>query len=356
MNSLHGFSKKLILWYQKNKRDLPFRETKDPYKIWISEVMLQQTTVNAVIPYYNRWIKKFPTVKSVANAPEQKILHMWQGLGYYSRAKNIKKTAEQICQSFHGKIPQEYQQLRSLPGFGPYTTGAVLSIAFDKRFPIVDANVRRVIMRILALKGYAEPSQDDTIYKFLDKTLPAKNVGDFNQGLMELGALICKSKNPQCILCPMKEFCQAYEKGIQEIIPKPKIKTISDVDAAVAIICNNNKYLIQKRPSQGLLADLWEFPGGKMEKGETILNALKREIKEELQTDVVQAEHFLNVTHFYTQFRVRLHVFNCVLKNYPRETSLRKWVSVKQLKKYPFPSGSVKIIDKLSEKLEAIKQ
>ncbi|MBF0523316.1 MAG: A/G-specific adenine glycosylase [Candidatus Omnitrophica bacterium] len=341
------FSKKLILWYRHNKRALPWRDTKDPYKIWISEIMLQQTTVSTVIPYYLRWIKKFPTVQSVAKAPEQAILRLWQGLGYYSRVKNIKKTAELVCKTFEGKIPDEYEKLRKLPGFGPYTTGAVLSIAFEKRFPIVDANVRRVIMRILALKGYADTHKDKNIYSFLDKVLPYNNLSDFNQGLMELGALICKSKNPQCILCPLKSGCKAYKQGTQEIIPQLKEKIIHNVDAVIAIIAKKDKYLIQKRPAKGLLADLWEFPGGKVEKGENIREALDREISEELQTKIVNAEHFLNATHFYTQFRVKLHVFKCQTETCPEETPTRKWVTLKQIQQYPFPSGSVKIIEKL---------
>ena len=216
--SSRKFSTQLTSWYRKNKRDLPWRKTRDPYKIWISEIMLQQTTVLAVIPYYQRWIKEFPNAKSVAKVPLEKILKIWQGLGYYSRARNIHVCAKKLIQHHHGKIPQNYEALRKLPGFGPYTTGAILSIAFDKRFSIVDANVRRVVMRLLALRGQADASKDKKIEVFLDAVMPHKAMSDFNQGLMELGALICKSKEPACNMCPVRDFCAAYGKNIQEMM------------------------------------------------------------------------------------------------------------------------------------------
>src|SRR3990167_3566173 len=176
-----GFAKKLMAWYRLHARDLPWRRTKDPYKIWISEIMLQQTTVNAVIPYYKRWIKLFPTVKAVAQTPLQKILKTWQGLGYYSRARNIRRTARIITENFGGKLPTDAGDLKRFPGFGPYTIGAVLSIAFDKRHPIVDANVRRVMMRQLALKGFADASQDREIRSYLEEIMPGRGNSIFNQ-------------------------------------------------------------------------------------------------------------------------------------------------------------------------------
>ncbi|MFA5059981.1 MAG: A/G-specific adenine glycosylase [Candidatus Omnitrophota bacterium] len=347
------FSKRLISWYKKESRDLPWRHTSDPYKIWISEIMLQQTVVNAVIPYYKRWIKEFPSVEDVAKASLQKILKSWQGLGYYSRARNIHKTAKIICEKFKGRIPDTYDQLRSLPGFGPYTTGAVLSIAFNKRFPIIDANVRRVIMRQLALKGFADTSHDKKILRFLEEIMPQREMNIFNQALMELGALVCRSKEVLCNVCPVKEQCRAYKKGIQEIIPTPKLKNIKKIDVAVAIIKRGDKYFIQKRPSKGLLADLWEFPGGKIEKGETPSIALIREMKEELSLSVRSTKYLFKVAHFYTQFRVRLHVFLCHPEAFPRGDSTHKWVSSSQFQQFPMPSGSAKIVDKLHKKIAA---
>ena len=179
-----NFAKSLTVWYQKNKRDLPWRKTADPYKIWISEIMLQQTTVNAVIPFYERWIKIFPDVESVARAPLQRILKVWQGLGYYARAKNIHKAAKIICSQYGGEIPRQAGELEKLPGLGPYTRGAVLSIAFDERYSIIDANVRRVAMRQLALKGFADNSHDEKIYEFLQRIMPKTGNQNYSANLL----------------------------------------------------------------------------------------------------------------------------------------------------------------------------
>jgi len=309
--------------------------------------MLQQTTVTAVIPYYSRWIKAFPNVESVAAAPLQKILRLWQGLGYYARAKNIYKAAKLIYRTFSGKIPDSPEGLSKLPGFGPYTTGAVLSIAFGKRIPIIDANVRRVMMRYLALRGFADTRHDKTISRFLEKVFPQNDASSFNQALMELGALVCRSRAPLCLSCPMKKSCLAYQKGIQEIIPKPKKVFTRDVHAVVAIIKNDGKFFIQKRDSTGLFADLWEFPGGKIEKGESEKSALKREVKEELGVGVLSARYFTRVQHYYTEFKAHLSVYACDVTPLPETDATHRWVSRNDLQKFPMPSGSAKIVESL---------
>ena len=342
-----SFSINLTNWYAQNKRDLPWRHTNDPYKIWVSEIMLQQTTVNTVIAYYDRWVKVFPTVHALAKAPLQAVLKQWQGLGYYNRAKNLHNAAFSIIREHKGIIPKDPQILRSLPGFGPYTTGSVLSIAYDIPLTIIDANVRRVVMRLLALPGNADTKQDLKINDFLLKVLPKRKVGDFNQGLMELGALVCRSKEPVCTICPVVKYCQAYKKGKQEIIPQTKKKIIKDIQAVIAIIKKGNNYYIQKRPSRGLLADLWEFPGGKVKTGESKKKALGRELYEELGVQLKYSEHLFDVKHFYTQFRVNLSVFVCYLESDPITDATHRWVSFKNFSKYPMPSGTAKIIDKI---------
>jgi A/G-specific adenine glycosylase len=341
------FSRDLTDWYSKNKRDLPWRGTKDPYKIWISEIMLQQTTVSTVIAYYERWIRYFPTIHHLARSPLQTVLKQWQGLGYYNRAKNLHKAALILINQHKGILPQDPQAIRSLPGFGPYTTGSVLSIAYDIPLTIIDANVRRVVMRLLALQGIANTKQDPKINDFLLKVLPARGVGDFNQALMELGALACRAREPLCMSCPISKYCQAYKTSKQEIIPQKKKKVIKDISAVIAIIKKRNNYFIQKRPSKGLLADLWEFPGGKIKTGESRNQSLARELKEELGSQLKSTRYLFEVKHFYTQFRVNLSVFACSLVSAPKADATHKWVSFKDFSKYPMPSGSAKIIEKL---------
>jgi len=310
--------------------------------------MLQQTTVNTVIAYYKKWINTYPTIHELAKAPIQSVLKQWQGLGYYNRARNLHKSALILTQEHQGTLPKDPTIIRSLPGFGPYTTGSVLSIAYDMPLTIIDANVRRVIMRILALPGFADTKQDIKINEFLLKVLPKKKVGDFNQALMELGALICRAKEPICNSCPVSKFCLAFKKDIQEIIPQPKKKIIKELKAVIAIIKKNGKYFIQKRPAKGLLADMWEFPGGKIEKGENKIDALARELKEELGVQLKTVSYLFDVKHYYTQFKVHLSVFECSLDNDPQIGPLHRWVSNKQFSKYPMPSGSAKIIEKIN--------
>lgn len=343
---LKHFSRDLIRWYTKHKRDLPWRRTQDPYKIWISEIMLAQTTVPTVIAYYERWIKTFPTIHDLARAPLQMLLKQWQGLGYYNRARNLHKTAKILVKEHQGRIPPDPLIIRQLPGFGPYTTGSVLSIAYDMPLPIIDANIRRVVMRLLALQGEANTKQDLRVHEFLLKVLPSRGAGDFNQALMELGALVCR-KNPQCSLCPISQYCHAYQQGIQEKIPRLKKKIIKDIQAVIAVIQKGDYYFIQKRPSRGLLADLWEFPGGKIQKGETKKRALIRELKEELGLPLKSARPLFEVKHFYTQFRVHLSVFACSLEGRPKVDANHQWVSYKDFSQYPMPSASSKIIKKL---------
>lgn len=343
----NSFVQSLTSWYKRNARDLPWRRTKDPYHIWVSEVMLQQTTVSAVIPYFVKWVRKFPTVFALAKAPQQEVLTQWQGLGYYARAKNLHRSAGIIVDKFCGDIPSNSQDISLLPGFGPYTTGAVLSIAYDVKIPIIDANVRRVIMRILALPGLADTKQDKRVLDFLLTVLPETNVGDFNQGLMELGALICRSKEPLCEKCPVSKFCQAYKDGSQLLIPEPKKSVIKDVDAVIAVIENRGRYFIQQRASKGLLADLWEFPGGKIEPGESPQEALVREVKEELSVETKSAQYLFDIQHLYTQFRVKLSVWRVIPKQFPKIDKTHKWVNPKDFRDYPMPAGSTKIIMKL---------
>jgi A/G-specific adenine glycosylase len=343
---IRAFQENLLRWYRRNARDLPWRQTRDPYKIWISEVMLQQTTVATVIPYYGRWVKAFPTMRHVARAPLGRVLKMWQGLGYYQRARNIHRSAKAMVERFAGKIPEDPAVLRTLPGFGPYTAHAVLSIAYDQRLSIVDANVRRVGMRLLALRGEADTSQDEPVRVFLEKVLPSRGVCDFNQALMELGALVCRPDSPLCAACPLTKSCIAFERGIQEEIPAVRKKKVHRIEAVCGVLMKGRFYYIQKRPSEGLLGGLWEFPGGKVEKGESARQALARELKEELGISFASAKPMAVIRHAYTKFQVRLHVWSCDgFAPAPPVDRNHRWVDIRQLKKIPVPSATAKIIN-----------
>lgn len=307
--------------------------------------MLQQTTVGAVVPYYEKWMRLFPDMGTLARAPLQKVLHLWQGLGYYQRARNLHAAAKLMIREHRSRIPWNYEMLRSLPGFGPYTTAAVLSLAFGQPYPVLDANVRRVMMRLLALHGKADGRYDKAILARLQAEIPVRSPGDFNQAMMELGALVCRSKNPQCLICPLRTPCRAFALGVQEVIPKPTQRIYRRMTAVVGIIEKKGKILIQKRPATGLLAGLWEFPGGKAKRGESRARALAREIKEELGVNLAESKFLAKVKHTYTQFQVDLNAFTVRLERDPApKPGRRKWVVRRDLRKYPFPSGSVKII------------
>ena len=341
----------LLSWYRAHRRKLPWRETRDPYKIWVSEVMLQQTTVPAVLPYYRNWFKLFPDVRSLARTRLGKVLKAWEGLGYYQRARNLHRTAQIISEKHAGYVPRRYEDLVALPGFGPYTAAAVVSIAYGKPYPLLDANVRRVLMRLLCVKEKPDSQTEKRFLCYLASLLPKTNPGDFNQALMELGALVCRPKNPLCLLCPWQRFCLAYKKGEQEVIPRPEKRSCKKIEAVVAIIRESGKCLIQKRPSPGLLAGLWEFPGGKRKKQESLKGALRRELREELGADIRNEKFLLKVNHAYTQFKVSLHAYECDLQNRPRlKINSHRWVSIEALKQYPFPSGSAKIVRFLEDR------
>jgi A/G-specific adenine glycosylase len=244
-------------------------------------------------------------------------------------------------------LPRSEEELRKIPGFGPYTIGAVLSIAFDKRVAIIDANVRRVVMRLLALPGPADTLQDKKIRKFLEQILPQQGNRIFNQALMELGALVCRSREPFCLNCPVKVWCKGYRQGRQELIPETRKKTIKEIKAVIAILGKGGRYFIQQRPPRGLLAGLWEFPGGKIKPGEDAVSALRRELKEELGADLVSARHFMDVTHCYTKFRVKLKVLTCRCSRHPVADPTHRWVTKKDFVRFPMPSGSARIVDRL---------
>ncbi len=309
--------------------------------------MLQQTTVATVIPYYGRWLKRFPTMQRLAAASLRDVLKAWQGLGYYQRARNVHKAARFFCDRFQGRIPDDPAVLAEVPGFGPYTTAAVLSIAFGRPLTLIDANVRRVMARYLALEQAQGKKADKAIQAVLEGALPQRAAGDFNQALMELGALVCRKESPLCPGCPLKAGCRAWHRDLQDVIPGRVLRDIEPIEAVAAVIEQGGSILLQQRGPKGLLAGLWEFPGGKIERGETPLRALRRELREELSVAPKEARPLMTVRHAYTRFRVRLHVYRCGVSPLPKTDKTRRWVPKRRLKDYPVPSATARIIEVL---------
>ncbi len=348
--------KGLINWYQKAKRDLPWRKTTDPYAIWVSEIMLQQTRVETVIPYYKRWLAEFPNMQTLVDAEQDQVLKLWEGLGYYKRALNLHKAAIMIQERFNGTLPKDLKSLQSLPGIGRYTAGAISSIAFDQRAPILDGNIKRVFSRLFDVDTPLQTSETETkLWQIAEDLLPEKKVGEFNQALMELGALVCVSKNPLCDHCPLKDDCLAFQNLLQDVRPVRKEKSsLPHLQVTAAILKKDGKFLLAKRPEKGLLGGMWEFPGGKQEKNETLPETLKREINEELGAKIQVGDQFGTYHHAYTHYKVTLHAFECHLDsenlhlNYHTELA---WVPLDSLGSYPMG----KLDRAISEQLQANK-
>lgn len=353
-NLIPTLQKNLLNWFYREKRTMPWRTTRDPYLILVSEMMLQQTQVKTVIPYFNRWVAAYPTVHKLAAARETPVLKLWQGLGYYSRARNLHRSAKMIVEEFSGNVPDTFDEILKLPGVGRYTAGAVLSIAFDKNIPVLDGNVKRVLSRWFCLdeNGQSKASEN-RLLETAERLIPTDSPGDFNQAIMELGATLCLPKNPLCLLCPMNANCLAKKKSSQDKFPPAKIRTpTKKIAVSAAVINRNGKIYIQKRPQKGLMGGLWEFPGGKIEKDENPEDCLKREIREELGVEVTLKEKFMTLKHSYTQFRVTLHVFLCDLEKgrlKPSSCDDWKWVLLEEMDRYPFPAANVKILNKLQQ-------
>jgi len=325
---------KLLNWYNKNKRTLPWRDHPDAYAVWISEIMLQQTRVEAVIPYFEKWMHLFPTVSALANASERDVLSAWEGLGYYSRARNLHKAAKVVSSEYGGKLPQNVDELVTLPGVGRYTAGAIASIAFGKNEPALDGNLKRVYARLFDVgEPVDSPKGEKLLWEISRENLPKGKAGDFNQALMDLGAAICIPKNPRCLLCPLMGLCKARENGTQELRPikKPK-KDMPHYIHAVGVIIKNSKVLLFQRPSRGLLGGMWEFPNGRVD-GNPV-KGLVKVLRTGYSLKVQKKEALGVVQHAYTHFKVTAHVFRCELLSTSKIQSM-KWVSLKELDDYP---------------------
>jgi A/G-specific adenine glycosylase len=345
--TLRAMRKKLIAWYGAHARDLPWRRTRDPYRIWISEIMLQQTTVKAVIGYYQRFFEALPTLASLARAPEERVLRLWEGLGYYSRARNIHRAAQKLVNELGGEFPQDVASLRELPGIGRYTAGAIASFAFDVSAPIVEANTLRLYSRLLGYAGDPRSnSGQDLLWEFAERLVPSQSPGQFNHALMDLGATVCTPTVPDCPNCPLKRECAAFRAGTQNEIPlaKQRAEPTPLVEAAIAIR-RGDSYLLMRRPAGSWWAGLWDFPrlsltekdspaedtGARIAAGTR--RRLEQTIREQFGIDVEIGEVITEMRHTVTRYRIRL---SCLAAEY-REGDLASVESVRWLKAAEFP-------------------
>ena len=344
------FQKSLISWFKSHRRAMPWRETSNPYFILVSEIMLQQTQVVTVIDYYQRFIKQFPTVEDLANASSHEVMKAWEGLGYYTRARNLHEAAKIITTCYHGQVPHHIDDLLQLPGIGRYTAGAVASLAFHQPLPVLDGNIIRVFARFFHLTDNV--SQSGTIRRLwatAGEMLPKQDINPYNQALMELGALVCTPRDPKCGACPIQTECQAHRLNLQDLLPvKSPKKKIPHLDVTAGIIWKTNQFLITLRPPKGLLGGLWEFPGGKLEEGESLEACLEREIREELEIHIQVLSPLISVKHTYTHFKITLHTFHARYLSgeiVPHACDDYRWIGVDELDAYAFPGADRKVID-----------
>jgi A/G-specific adenine glycosylase len=342
----------LLEWFAKNKRDLPWRKTKNPYHIWVSEVMLQQTQVATVIPYYHRFLEKFPTIKALAEAKTDDLMKCWEGLGYYARARNLQHAAQTVLREHHGRLPRTRAALLTLKGFGAYTSASVASLAFGEDCAAVDGNVLRVFARLYAIQEDIRHSATKSKIEVLATlNLPKGKAGEFNEALIELGATICTPRQPQCSVCPLNQDCAAFQQNEVLLYPfkssKPKLP---HKEIAIGIVQREDKVLIALRPSEGLLGNLWEFPGGKREPHESLSECCKREVEEETGLQVEVGKRIAMVKHTYTHFKITLHAFLCRYlsgETSPKSSQEIRWVSVNELEQFAFPKANQRVIHAL---------
>lgn len=334
---------------------MPWRGEADPYKIWISEIMLQQTQVRQATPYFRNFISLFPTVQELAKADQQEVLKAWEGLGYYSRARNLHAAAKMVIDEFNGRLPDTYEEIIKLKGVGPYTAAAVTSIAFSKPNAVMDGNVIRVITRYYGIENDIRSSKTRRqVQELADELIDEQNPGDFNQALMELGSQLCTPSKPECETCPIQPGCIASKIAKTDSIPyKSPAKKKPHYTIGVGIIerDSDDKILIALRPNEAMLGGLWEFPGGKQENGEDIQETVERELKEELGVEVKAYKELTSLKHTYSHFSITMHAWHCKLLSgepKPKESQKVKWVATEELQEYPFPKANQVLISKLA--------
>lgn len=345
MNELYKIQVRnaLVSWFLEEKRDLPWRKTKDPYKIWVSEVMLQQTKVDTVIPYYERFITKYPSLESLAHAKEEELLKEWEGLGYYSRARNLQAGVKEVVESYGSVVPNTRKEISSLKGVGPYTAGAVLSIAYGVPEHAVDGNVMRVLSRLLLIKeDIAKPKTKKIFEEAVMELIDEDNPSAFNQGLMELGAVICTPTKPKCLLCPVRENCTAFFEGMQEQLPIKTINKKTKVHKMKAVVIENDdgQVLLEKRSSKGLLANMWQFP---MVELPTATHTMEEVIEHDYGIEILKGEELIAFKHIFSHLVWEMESFEGKLQAEKELQTSCKWFTKDEIETLPMPVPVLKI-------------
>jgi A/G-specific adenine glycosylase len=359
------FSHELLNWYSKHKRDLPWRRSKNPYHIWISEVMLQQTRVDTVIPYYHRFIEQFPTVQALAEAPEDHVLKAWEGLGYYSRARNLQSAVREVHERYGGQVPSEKNEISSLKGVGPYTSGAILSIAYNKPEPAVDGNVMRVLSRYFLIEeDIMKPSTRVRMEGLAKELILEGTASEFNQALMELGATVCTPRSPYCLTCPVMAHCSAREEGMAETLPVKKKAKPPRPELRIAAFIEGSgqhagKWLVRQRPQEGLLARMWELPHVELKHANGLddsenMQALHDLILQEVGMVVSPREWIMDVEHTFSHIHWNMKVYRCRLGEENRNEEKEIWmpfhyrfIGTEEMGDYAFPNVFARIMQGL---------
>ncbi|HWJ78508.1 MAG TPA: A/G-specific adenine glycosylase [Niallia sp.] len=347
------FRQDLLQWFVQEQRELPWRKDQDPYKVWVSEIMLQQTKVDTVIPYFNRFIEQFPTIEALSDAEEEKVLKAWEGLGYYSRARNLHSAVKDVQENYGGKVPNTPEEISKLRGVGPYTAGAILSIAYGVPEPAVDGNVMRVLSRILSIwEDIAKPKTRKTFEEAVRVLISHENPSYFNQALMELGALICTPTSPSCLLCPVREHCHAFYEGtVTELPVKTKAKKQRTLQLAAVILTDEEgRTLIHKRAENGLLANLWEFPNIEIVQTLTSERAqLEEKLLDMYEAKVEVGEMISRIEHVFSHLVWNINVYSGKLIELKEEKEDLKKVNAEEIKPFPFPVSHQKMMKFLPE-------
>lgn len=346
---------RLLPWFLDNKRSMPWRSNRTPYRVWISELMLQQTRVDQATPYFHRFMKRFPSMKSLASASQEDVLKMWEGLGYYSRARNLHKASQIIVDEYHGRFPSTAEEIIKLPGVGSYTAAAIGSLAFNLDLAVLDGNVIRVLSRLFAYKKDARTTTaKKELQQMTDDLLIKGRAGDFNEAMMELGATVCLPKNPDCPVCPLSRCCLANKAGTPTDFPikAPKKKIPHIVVGAAVVMNGKGQVLIAQRRAEDMLGGLWEFPGGKQEAGETIQECVARELNEELGIQIEVGDFLVTVKHAYSHFTMELHTYFATVKSgkpKPLQCQNFQWLKISDLRNVPYSKADLRIIDELEK-------